>query len=106
MAARKKYDAVATVGTYKDRQTGEEKKRYANVGTVFESDDGRLSLKLDTVPVGPGWSGYIQFFEPDRERGAGDRKEAPRNMSVPSNRQQAQKSSGQAPADDDDFIPF
>jgi len=64
MKSRKKADAVATVGTYKDKVTGEEKKRYANVGTLFESEDGRLSLKLDTIPIGPGWSGYIQFFEP------------------------------------------
>ena len=53
--AKKIYDAVATVGTYKDRN-GEEKKRYVNVGSVFENDKGQLSLKLDSVPVGNEWS--------------------------------------------------
>lgn len=63
MKSIKKADAVATIGEYTNSQ-GEKKKRYANVGTLFESEDGRLSLKLDTIPVGPNWSGYIQFFEP------------------------------------------
>jgi hypothetical protein len=31
---------------------------------MFEAEDGRLSLKLDAIPCGPGWSGYIQFFDP------------------------------------------
>jgi hypothetical protein len=96
---RKKYDAVATVGEYTDKQTGEKKKQYANVGTVFENDDGKLSLKLDTIPVGPGWSGYIQFFEPK-----------PRQDAMPEGRTQ-QRSMPPAPAtvpknDDDDDIPF
>ena len=64
MATRKKYEAVATIGEYTDKQTGEKKKRYATVGTVFENDEGKLSLKLDTIPIGPGWSGFIQFFDP------------------------------------------
>ena len=77
MPAHKKYDAVATIGTYKDRN-GDEKKRYANVGTVFENEDGRLSLKLDTVPVGQEWSGWISFFEPkDRDGQAGQQRQAP-----------------------------
>ena len=61
-----RYDALATVGEYKAGD-GTKKKRYAKVGVVFEDDQGRLSLKLDTVPIGPGWSGYIQFFEPRRD---------------------------------------
>ena len=69
MASRKKYEAVAIIGTY-TASNGAEKKRYLNVGTVFENDDGRLSLKLDAVPVGQEWSGWISFFEPkEREQG-------------------------------------
>lgn len=70
MKSRVKFDAVATIGKYKDKITGEEKKRYATVGTVFESEDGRLSLKLDTIPVGPSWSGYITFYVPTPKDGA------------------------------------
>jgi len=66
--AKKIYDAVATIGEYKDRN-GETKKRYVNVGSVFENDKGQLSLKLDAVPVGQDWSGWISFFEPKERDG-------------------------------------
>ena len=72
MASRKTHDAVATVGTYKDR-SGNEKKRYVNIGSVFTDDDGRQSLKLDSVPVGPEWSGWISFYEP-KEREQSDNR--------------------------------
>ena len=94
MKSRKKYDAVATIGTYKDRETGEEKKRYATVGTVFESEDGRLSLKLDTIPIGPGWSGYIAFYDP-KDSKDGNR---PVQRSIPP--------APPATNHDDDDIPF
>lgn len=62
--AKKLFDAVASVGEYTDRN-GQTKKRYVNVGAVFESDDGKyMSLKLESIPVGPNWSGWISFFEP------------------------------------------
>jgi hypothetical protein len=72
MASRKTHDAVATVGTYNDRN-GNEKKRYVNVGSVFTDDDGRQSLKLDSVPVGPEWSGWVSFYEP-KERESSDNR--------------------------------
>jgi hypothetical protein len=59
----KKYDAVATIGEYTTK-TGEKKKRYLTVGAVFEDDEGRLSLKLDGIPVSPDWSGWISFYQP------------------------------------------
>ena len=59
--AKKIYDAVAIVGTYQDKQ-GNEKKRYLNVGSVFESDKG-LYMKLDALPVGD-FNGWISFYEP------------------------------------------
>lgn len=62
--SKKIFDAVASVGEYTDRN-GATKKRYVNVGAVFESDDGKyMSLKLESIPVGPNWSGWISFFEP------------------------------------------
>lgn len=65
MATRKTHDAIATVGTYKTNQ-GEEKKRYLKVGSLFQDEQGRLSLKLDAVPVAKEWSGWISFYEADR----------------------------------------
>lgn len=59
---KKIYDAVAVVGTYKTND-GDEKKRYVNVGSVFEGEKG-MSLKLDAVPIGPDFNGWISFYEP------------------------------------------
>lgn len=75
--AKKAYDAVATVGTYKDRTTGEEKKRTITVGAVFVQDDGRMSLKLDVVPVSPDWSGWLSFYP------VNDKPQAPRPPQAP-----------------------
>lgn len=64
----KKYDAVATVGTYTDK-TGAEKKRYVTVGTVFENEKG-LYMKLDALPLSKDWSGFISFYTPKARDGA------------------------------------
>lgn len=65
---------VATVGTYKDRQTGEEKKRYITVGTEFTDDQGRRSLKIDAMPVSPEWSGWLSLYPLDDDRQQGTRQ--------------------------------
>ena len=70
MANTIKYEAVATIGEYKDRN-GETKKRYVNIGKIFENDKGQLSLKLDTIPVDPNWSGWVSFFEPKERQEQG-----------------------------------
>jgi len=54
--------AVAVTGTYTDRE-GNEKKRYTPIGTLFRYEDGNFSLKIDSVPVGPGWNGFVSFFD-------------------------------------------
>lgn len=69
MSAKAFKKAVATMGKYTNAQ-GEEKKRYTNVGTLFQQDDGRLSLKLDAVPVGEGWSGWISFYDLEPKKDA------------------------------------
>lgn len=99
---------VATIGTYKDRQTGEEKKRYLTVGTAFTDDQGRISLKIDAMPVSPEWSGWLSLYPLDEDRqqqqprqkyqgdGRGERRPAP-------------KREEEAPMGDgmeDDEIPF
>lgn len=57
----KRYDVVAATSTYTDRE-GNEKKRWITCGAVFEKE-GRLSLKLECVPVGE-WNGFFSLFEP------------------------------------------
>lgn len=66
--------AVAVTGSYQDRN-GQEKKRYVSVGTLFQYDDGGLALKLDCVPVGQGFNGFISFYdiEDSRQQGGGQR---------------------------------
>lgn len=63
MPSRKTHDVVATVGTYKDGQ-GAEKKRFMNCGSAFTDEGGRISIKLDTVPVSPDWSGWLSLYVP------------------------------------------
>ena len=102
---RKKYDIVATVGKYTDRNTGEEKKRYQSCGAVFEDDNGRLSIKLDTIPITPEWSGWLSCYEPDRDRG-GNRS----NTSSPAPQRERsappQQTASDFDDDDQDQIPF
>jgi len=63
--ATKKYDVVAITGQYTNAQ-GETKKRYVNCGAVFQTDKG-FSLKLESLPVGSDWNGWLSLYEP-RER--------------------------------------
>lgn len=61
------HDVVATIGTYKGAD-GSDKKNYLNVGKAFTDDQGRLSFKLDAIPVTPEWSGWFSLYE-RKERG-------------------------------------
>lgn len=70
--------AVAVTGTYTDRQ-GNEKKRYVNVGTLFQYEDGNLTLKLESLPVS-GWNGFLSFYEIEDRKPQDDvnpRRDAP-----------------------------
>lgn len=58
---------VASVGKYTDKE-GNEKKRWQNVGTLFQGDDGNFSIKLDAVPVSPEWSGWFSCFDLDSKK--------------------------------------
>lgn len=57
------HDIIATVGEYTNK-AGEKKKRYHKCGAAFTDDDGRISLKLDGIPVSPDWSGWLSLYEP------------------------------------------
>lgn len=84
-----RYDAVAKAGTY--MKDGEEKTRWHVMGRCIQNDQGQLSVKIDSTPI--GWDGWISLMEPkpkDKNQGAGT---APRNQGA-----------GSSPMDDD--IPF
>lgn len=99
---------VATIGTYKDRQTGEEKKRYLTVGTAFSDEQGRVSLKIDAMPVSPEWSGWLSLYPLDEDR---QQQQQPRQKYAGDGRafQLAPKREEDPPMSDgmeDDDIPF
>ena len=56
----KKYDVVASTGTYTG-QDGTEKRRYQNVGAVFEKD-GKFYLKLTSLVTCDDQGNVINFF--------------------------------------------
>lgn len=97
MAMKRYKRAVAKTGTYIHPQSQQEKNRYCNIGTLFrgENDDGTpyLSLKIEQVPVGGDWDGWVSFFDFDEKK--------------PANKQPAPKTAPRQaePAFDDD-IPF
>lgn len=73
--------AVATTGTYTDR-SGNEKKRYLNIGTLFKYEDGGFALKLDAVPVGDGFNGFVSFYDiEDKASGTESRSDARPDLS-------------------------
>ncbi len=50
------YEVVAHGEKY-TTQTGEEKSRLVNIGKVIEKANGKLSLKLDVIPLNfDGWA--------------------------------------------------
>lgn len=52
-------DVMAHVGDFKGAD-GKKVKRWARCGVAMrDARSGSLSIKLDTVPVGPTWSGWL-----------------------------------------------
>jgi len=102
MAMKKKFDAVYSE-KYTDRD-GNEKTRYTNLGSLLERDDGSLTLKLESLPI--GFTGWVNFYEPKaREEGGNSSSTGARGGAE--QRPQRQTATA-APADDfqDGDIPF
>ena len=59
--AKPTHDVVATTGEYTNN-SGEKKKRYVTCGKAFTDEQGRVSLKIEALPVGPGWSGWLSLY--------------------------------------------
>jgi len=90
------HDVVATVGEYTNN-AGETKKRFQKCGIVLTNEDGRMSIKLESIPVTPDWSGWLSIYpKRDREQaGAGDPFPAP-----------ASKPASRGPIPQEDNIPW
>ena len=59
---KKTYELTASVGKY--QKDGEEKTNYVRIGTVFEREDGTMCAKIDSMPVGNDFTGWVNFFKP------------------------------------------
>ena len=115
--AKKLFDLTAKTGEYQDRNSGETKARWQNVGAVMESNDGCMFIMMAAwfnpagVPRKEGSESILlSCFEP-REQGSQQQAPAPQR-SAPSARQAApvqrqaaaQNSSGFDDMEDD--VPF
>jgi hypothetical protein len=59
MSMQRHGDLMASVGEFTDAN-GKKAKRWIRCGVVMKDDkSGALSIKLDAVPVTPGWSGWL-----------------------------------------------
>ncbi len=63
MALKKIKNMTVTTGEY-TASDGEVKKRYLNIGSVFEREDGSICFKLDSIPVHAEWDGWGNCYDP------------------------------------------
>ena len=63
MSLVKTKNLVATMGKYTDKD-GNEKSRYVTIGSMFQRDDGSLCLKLDAIPIGEEFTGWVNCYDP------------------------------------------
>jgi len=66
------------VGT-KYTKNGEERTKWSTIGACFIKDDGKMSIKLETVPL--NWDGQAQIF--DREQRQPQPTQAPSQYAQP-----------------------
>jgi len=95
MGMKRTHDAVY-VEKYTDR-SGQEKKRYTNIGALLTRDDGSMAIKLEAIPV--NFSGWIALYEPKPRDGEQRESKPAHQSSAP-----AQRDSGGSL--DSDEIPF
>jgi hypothetical protein len=67
MASKKVKVLKAATGTY--QLNGEEKTRWVTIGSVFKNDETKkTSMKIDALPCGNEWDGWVQMFEPEEPK--------------------------------------
>jgi hypothetical protein len=59
---------MAPSGEYTDKQTGEKKTSWLQVGVLMEGN-GKFKVKLDAVPVGKEFEGWLQCFDIEPRQG-------------------------------------
>ena len=76
------------VATEYQTKTGEAKKKYQNIGTLFVYDDGGMGIKLDSIPL--NWDGKASVYD----KKDNNQKQAPQQHTA---YQQPQQQGYQAP---------
>jgi hypothetical protein len=59
-------DICVSDGEYTDQQ-GQLKKRWQKVGAAFKNEYGKISFKLDYMPMSNDFSGWFNIFEKDQQ---------------------------------------
>ncbi len=111
--AKQTHKVIASVGEYKDRQTGETKKQWRELGRAIDYGDGTVAIKLDLIPSTPDWSGWIKLVPLDedqqpRQQYSQQSQAAPppqQRQAPPPQLQAAPQSMSDAQAEEDE-IPF
>ena len=67
---------VAANGKYTD-SAGQEKTRYVTVGKAFMREDNSVTLKIDSMPVGGEWNGWLNLYDLDDGQQARPAQAAP-----------------------------
>jgi len=54
-----------TVGNKYTAKDGQEKTKWTTIGALFIKDDGKMSIKLEQIPL--NWDGNAQVFDRDQQ---------------------------------------
>ena len=68
-------DVIAIVGEYTNAQ-GETKKRFIKIGSAWDKGQQGISIKLDSIPSGNEWDGWL-IARPPLERQDKPQRPAP-----------------------------
>ena len=61
-------DVKVSTGTYEDKQTGQEKKRWLKIGAAFKNEEyGTIAIKLDALPMAKPEGTWLKIFEPQEQ---------------------------------------
>lgn len=79
---QKVYNMVGANGSYTNAE-GEEKVRWVRIGSVFKREDGTVCAKIDVLPVGGEWNGWVNMYAEEEDKPKSRRKGADFSDDVP-----------------------
>ena len=84
-------DVCVVTGTYQDQQ-GQEKARFAKIGSWFENEQGQLSVKLEALPLpdpkGEVWLKLFTKKDDQQQAPAQQQQQRPAQQQAPAQQQQ------------------